>query len=409
MSINNIKEETTQKILDFFTKKINEDNIKHVNNNYELIPFISKNISLNKNLLQTNNNRYINRISRILNQPKLNNININKNRPGPNINIKLPKSCFMGICSNIYTGSSDFDKFFSFINYYGEFMKNKNIYVIGHSHSMQKFLKKYKIFKTYVKYSEYNISKQNLWSIVLNAHNTNNDNYSIILTRHAFSIANVAKEKGKIINQTTEIDSALSMYGILSAFNKTFDNDVSSVNTIYVSPLIRTWMSGICLYLKYCDKNEFNIVISPYIIEDGGLYDNRPRKFADQIQYFEIFLNVLKKINNIKILNNDISINNFEKKVIIVYDGRSNKMCTFKFNNGKWKGVINDKNISYFQKNNIEYPPLMTVFSKLLSGVNKPNSYALKKISRWCEPLAMKGYFNYSDKKVMCRKKLNKD
>jgi len=364
----------------------------------------------NRNKLQ-NNNRYIKKISNILPNKKISNIlpngvnitNIKLNIIGPEISINLPpKSCSYGICSNIYTGKSNFKNFLSFLNYYGEL--NKNIYVVSHSHAMQHFLEEVQI--NIQKLTDQNLTDQNLWSIVLNT----NKNTTITLTRHAFSIANVAKAKSKAqikINQISEKDSALSMYGILSAYKKQMKNtenkkNTESVTTIYVSPLIRTWMTGVCLYLKECQENEFTIVISPYIVEDGGALDNSPRQFPDQKQYFEIFLNILQKINNKEKL-----IKSYESKIINVYDGRSNKWCTFKYQNEKWTGSILDRK-PYFGESTSTAKSLSTTFKKLLPGVNKPNKNALEQVSRWCEPLAMKGIFNYSDRREsICKRRLN--
>jgi len=341
---------------------------------------------------QLNNNRkYINRISSTLNTEIKENIEL-KSESGPKISQNLPpKSCLMLTCKNIYTGPSNFLNFLSFLNYYGKL--NKNIYVVSHSHAMQSFLKKYNI-------NDSGLSKQNLWSIVLKNMNNVNNVKSIIFTRHAFSIANVAKEKKRSIDQMTEKDSALSMYGILSSFNKKIDIK-ESIDTIYVSPLIRTWMTGTALYLKHCSVREFNIIISPYIIEDGGAFDNTPRQFSDQIEYFKIFLNILQKINDIKNTNES-----YTNKIINVFDGRSDQVCEFVYVENEWTNN-NLIKTSYFIKHNNQSSTFDTTFYKLLPGVNKPNEDALTKISRWCEKLAMKGHFNYNNKKKMCSKRLS--
>lgn len=350
-----------------------------------------------------NETKYINKINKINNILSISsNSNIKITKNGPQISSNLPpKSCSFLSCTDIYTGTPNFKNFLSFLNYYGEFNKNTNIYVVSHSHAMQNFLKENSIEPGY-------LTEQNLWSIVLNRNNTNNTtNNTITLTRHAFSIANVAKAKSKAlikINQISEKDAALSMYGILSAYKKQMEG-AESVTTIYVSPLIRTWMTGVCLYLKKCEEDVFTIVISPYIIEDGGVLsrDNIPREFSEQIQYFEIFLNILQKINN-----KYRSISSYENKNIFVYDGRSNKMCEFKFNKRIWTGSIKP-NRPYFQNINGNKKFLTTTFMKLLPGVNKPGKDALKKISRWCEPLAMKGRFNYNGRREsICKERLKK-
>jgi len=282
---------------------------------------------------------------------------------------------------NIYN-VSDIEKFLNFLNYY-EKINNSDIYIVSHSHSMQTFLKSKKL----------SIFDQNLWSIQLNYKN-NNVNYKINIIRHSFSTANLIKEKRKIssimswfsrkFNQlVTEMDSPLSLYGIkLALFKKNTNKINDNINIVYVSPLIRTWMTAVCLYCK--NKTPLNIVISPYIIEENSIllirtYDNTPKKFEVQIPIFKKFLNILNKLFGINLPN------------IVVYDGRTNTKYTFDettlLHNSIGEIV---KNCPYFIKVNTPSPPnLKFTEVNLLPGVNKPSNELLKKLSSWCEPLSI--------------------
>jgi hypothetical protein len=381
-----------------------------------------KKIFKKKNNKRNVESEYINKINSIQvlkgnaanNKPAINNLQLIQN------NIKINSA-------NIYTQECDFKKFFQFLNTYKQL--NKNIYVISHSHTMQDFIKesntspsiKGRYYGTTKKDYE-KIFDQNIWSIEFKG---NNNTFRI--TRHAFSIANTAKEKRKLYytpdlrwikrvrNQISEKDSALSIYGILSALNKNFEGDIN-IDTIYVSPLIRTWMTGVCLYLKECKEDKFKIVISPYIIEEGTTDDNIPNDFSIQCNVFVNFLNILKKINDIKFI-----IPSYEKKVIIVFDGRTNKSCEFKFESSSnlWSiSDMTDVSLEIFLEINqpnielpnteLHYTKLPNIsFEKLIPGVMKPNKDAIKKLSRWCEPLAMARNDETFIKNKKCIERLN--
>ena len=112
--------------------------------------------------------------------------------------------------------------------------------------------------------------KENMWSIILNE-----GKYCI--TRHAFTIANLFKEEaatkksykniftkvGLKYNQFTDKDTMLSLYGILGAldFNNPYITLNDCNNTVFVSILVRTWITALCLYLpKIGNNNKFTLV-----------------------------------------------------------------------------------------------------------------------------------------------------
>ena len=386
------------------------------------------------NLKNNNKTRYIKKLNKKYNT----NTTIQSNPTGiKNFTITSKSNIYSKSNSYIYTGKCNFIKFFEFLHFYGKL--NKNIYVVSHSHAMQDFIKESNtdrpintiIKKTKKDYDK--IFKQNLWSMIFKS---GNNEYKI--TRHAFSVANLIKERASLSiltwfkrksDQTSEKDAALSIYGILTALQKNEKNE--KINTVYVSPLIRTWMTATCLYL-YSNSNEktFEIVISPYIIEKGKTDDNIPNEFCVQIKMFHKFLNLLVKIGitkpEYKIIN--------RKTIINIYDGRSNKMCTYtsgkinsnvkvinqsskecvnkgdvclKTNDLIWTKQLKDEGVLYF-KNKVNNSKISITFVELLKGVNKPDKDILGKLSRWCEPLSMeRPYENNKRKSSMCIKRLN--
>jgi len=203
--------------------------------------------------------------------------------------------------------AADITKFLSFLYSHGGL--NSELRIVSHNNIMTKLLELLDINNNNIK----NIyKKQNLWSMSLNFDDINRIK-RINITRHGFSISNLYKETGETFKQIQYKDPELSLYGILTALihsNKIRDNEkiygfTTNPNKIYVSTLIRTWMTAICLYLPYFtkEKNEnenFTLIISPYIKEVdkskialflGLSLDNTPNDFDIQIKNILIFLN----------------------------------------------------------------------------------------------------------------------
>jgi hypothetical protein len=85
------------------------------------------------------------------------------------------------------------------------------------------------------------------------------------------------------------------------------DTDIKQIKKIeqqfdvYVSCLIRTWMTAICVYLPDCNSKIFNLIVSPYLKETGGgdmlgCTDNSPNNINLQFEIFKEFLIYLKGI-----------------------------------------------------------------------------------------------------------------
>ena len=121
----------------------------------------------------------------------------------------------------------------------------KNLFVVGHSIFMKKLYKEEfkKKNNTILDDKFKEVKQQNVWSYIFDLKNSTNSTNSklkkIIFTRHAFSVANLYKERvsthllGKytkfvdksFYNQQMEKDAKLSLYGIISTikYSKKFD------------------------------------------------------------------------------------------------------------------------------------------------------------------------------------------
>ena len=124
-----------------------------------------------------------------------------------------------------------------------------------------------------------------------------------IITRHAFSCNNLLERKGSLSNaynvrgRSNELDPGLAMYGVITTLLKSLavGEERYNSNTVFVSCLIRTWMTAILLYLPY--QEELTLVISPYLKEqhkffstDGG---NLPKDIVNQLVALIHFFNNL--------------------------------------------------------------------------------------------------------------------
>jgi hypothetical protein len=179
-----------------------------------------------------------------------------------------------------------------------------NYKIVSHSALMKKFLnQKIILDKKEIDDKLKKIEKkENMWSIILN-------DGEICITRHAFTIANLYKEEGQKMNQFFDKDTTLSLYGILGALN--FNNPQhinlkNCNNTVFVSVLVRTWITALCLYLPQIDRtggnNKFTLVVSPFIKESTkyiGIIrdtdDNLPIPINKQIIIIKNFLKFLRE------------------------------------------------------------------------------------------------------------------
>lgn len=294
------------------------------------------------------------------------------------------------------------------------------------------------------------LEENNLFNVFINFNlPTKKDDIEvkISLNRHAFSIANSIKMRGKAYTeQYRELDARLSIHGILSSLffsNKLHVRETteykmnSKVNNVYVSILTRSWMTALCLYLQY-SSNEFSLIISPYLKEKSGSlgidsYGNTSEKDVNkqmlEMNRFIIFLRMIynKYYKNIDCNTNENKENfciktNLEK--IDLYFEKY-KYITIYFSNKVYKifatGIINVSNSSFsstmkyadFNKNvpNITEQNINKSFIKEIkfySGV-KPlyKDFLIHRFTRWCEPFAYKKDKDNTYIKKICKKKLD--
>jgi hypothetical protein len=363
---------------------------------------------------------------------------------------------------------SDISKLIGFLKSYGIINREKNIKIVCHSALMKKLLNK-KILSTVekkyifskrkllsdntenkkLKYIEKN---ENMWSIILehimateneetkstitpNGYTIGNEMEStyikkeilgkICITRHAFTNANIYKEQSKTYNpftkvaskykQYTDEDTKLSLYGILGTLD--YDNSEINLNdcnnTVFVSILVRTWITALCLYLPKIDttvqNNEFKLVVSPFIKEPGITLDNNPIPLSKQIIIIKNFLKFIRENFNEENQNENYYIN--AKFINTFFDNINNKLVIYavkKTKNGSIKYIKyeisydnNEGKKCYTSKSSVENyfgqyqknktANLNTFYVKNLSilpGIRKPTFTMIKTdINQNSEPL----------------------
>ena len=315
--------------------------------------------------------------------------------------------------------------------------KPSNLYVVGHSKFMKSLWKKYNLVGDEHKKE---IMKENVWDLIFNYHN-NNKKTNITFTRHAFSVANMYKERSSFkgnkpfIDQQLENDTKLSLYGILSALkiSPIKNSTIKNGDTVYVSCLIRTWMTALCLYLPHLakinnentnngntnnkntnnDNNPANIIkltlkIADYIKEEGFTPDNTPESPQTQLKNIKVFIVFLKKIEpslqnctiNIKIdfgtnirninnINNITNISNNYKLATIIKINNDNYYKTiYDIVNDNSKNIkSNIKNVTNKESKSLNKIP----YAKTRRGFPKPSNEQIKLFSKWKEPFSKKG------------------
>ena len=233
-----------------------------------------------ENAINNIRKKYSNKIYNKLSDKNENNIEINKTKFIGTINLRM----FQNIDNIDYLSNNIYDFFSYYVTIFGSLPSNMKI--VSHSKTMKNFYnflqieKKDKfIFKLFsIKKEKNNIEKlqfdENIWSLLMRCNNKSN----IIITRHAYTVANFYINSSSIIKQVLERDTKLTVYGILTSLlkgNKLKEKN-NDCNIIFVSVLIRTWMTAICLYLPHCNSKFFTLIVSPFLKEEGNTYDNLP-------------------------------------------------------------------------------------------------------------------------------------
>ena len=217
--------------------------------------------------------------------------------------------------------------------------------------------------------------------------------------------------------------------------NKNLDLDSEK---IYVSVLIRTWMTAICLYLPSCKKNKLILEVSPYLKEEGSGYDNTPLAFQKQkeqiIKFIKFLYNLhIKDTGKYKKISQTLDNfrNFFDSKKLIINQNYYGKSIKIDINILQLKQKINDTDLTNISSDYILYNLDMalenednnnnnnyrkTLLSKnngninneipnsntidkrtngilFYPGIRKPSKEDLNKLSRWCEPFSRKDLF----------------
>jgi hypothetical protein len=276
------------------------------------------------------------------------------------------------------------------------------------------------------------VDDENLWTLFLQHERNNNKNtnrstiynknksFNISISRHGYTYANVLKGTSA---QQYEKDAKLTIYGILTSLihgNELVDNEkkeglISVPNLIYVSVLIRTWMTAIILYLPHNTDSIFTLVVSPFIKETGKGYpglDNEPDEIPVQINNIISFLEYLKSISEVKFSNTIInenlaSINKFfnENGNINIYTTIATYSIYLK--DGIFQSTIIENSNEYFNSKNVDNCEKESLTKlKIFHGKNKPSKNSKDLFTRWCEPFSRKNVSSSSGN--TCSSRMNK-
>jgi len=377
----------------------------------------------------------------------------------PSITTRYVKEKMYSKFYNPYN-ESDITKFISYIS--NNSANNSTIRIVCHNGIMRDFLEK--IVKNSEKYKSIS-ANQNVWSISLKT-----DKINFIITRHGFSVANYFEAKSKKLKQISETDAKLTLWGIYTALlratslNKEQNGNIGnskqsalySVNmyneylnsftkvpelarsptltfgsrlapkqetetSIYVSVLIRTWMTAICLYLPFCESDTLILHVSPYLKETGISYDNIPDNFNIQKKIFLYFLQYLWMMSQYVVswteTNNSVERGKYFRKtdgslfeltadspLAIIYENLKS-INTFFINKHKvviiYKYIVveykfdNQNGIIMTETHTTENPTTETPITilnitelKIFEGKCKPGAKISEKIFDSCEPFA---------------------
>ena len=126
------------------------------------------------------------------------------------------------------------------------------------------------------------------------------------VSRHLRSCNNMVDDlKLNILKKIAE--PSLSLWGILTGLSLKRELRGRFNNRVYVSCLLRTWMTAIIEYLPHCMDNTLTLIISPYIKEkhnkiapyaDWGNFPTDFEKQLNKIKYFFEYLKLIKSFLN---------------------------------------------------------------------------------------------------------------
>jgi len=199
----------------------------------------------------------------------------------------------------------------TFIAYMHSKIMRESVDVVCDESVLKEFFKEYYEIDT-IKSS---IMGQSLYSFHVDYTNSNtknaeqtgvNEQTTLTVYQSAFSRKNLSKKIGfsnNIVN--AEPDSKITLYGILTSLTLKKRREYVSVNRkVFVSPLIRSWMTAICLFGDEVDTSKNNqgmnvshfiLVVSPFLMEESFIHDvsNQRKPLLEQVQTILLFIQFL--------------------------------------------------------------------------------------------------------------------
>lgn len=191
---------------------------------------------------------------------------------------------------------------------------------------------------------------------------TDNIARTFFVTRHAYSCSNLKNDKGSGQDRLTEREPSLTLWGILQTLIRSDEYPInpnapnpgtpstesivqpsrsSTPQRVYVSCLIRTWMTAILLYAP--NYKEIELRVAPYVKEEQDTAGNLPINFNEQLKKIGLFFGFLKKINSfmgnnegLQILQESLALPQLQKMTsgtvhITFSDGETTNKVTFKY------------------------------------------------------------------------------
>jgi len=269
--------------------------------------------------------------------------------------------------------------------------------------------------------------------------------------RHAYSISNLAQSNGlinKLVN--TQKDAKLTLYGVLTTLALLPVRTVPlNEKKVFVSPLIRTWMTAICLFCGHVATTPatdaatgttdaagtdsatdsvtdatgattgatLRLIVSPFLVESAFFHDvsNDPNPFRDQVYTIRVFIDFLKtKLLPFLILEQksmspensqrdfvDKAIEKLEIisniKIVIEYDLKAYEISEPPVKNNidqKTSVALAKQPKNYFDDMNLHAFFLDNMF--LFRGIPEPSKHSLHWLNRECEASSVNQFIDFS-------------
>ena len=201
------------------------------------------------------------------------------------INNTIKVVCHSGIMKNYFkkkNGSSNRIKDLKNTNVWSfkETIDNNTFMVTRHAFSVANIFKEKGRMTNQISEKDSSLSCYGILSSLLKANNINNNiKKNPLLMSNAQVIPlinNTSNSTNKIINQDIQenkkkinngsVIRILKSNNVIRMLNKNNNKNLAP-ETIYVSVLIRTWMTAICLYLPFCKRDKLILEVSQNLKE----------------------------------------------------------------------------------------------------------------------------------------------